>query len=112
MSSKQIARSVLNGHLVTFAYERMPPVIGYVAGMDEYHWLVLDPTSGKRRLIHKGLSPIIEIEESSSYLELDVDHLRRLEEVLAPFRRKLAERFGPDNISIRAAARLEGANPT
>lgn len=108
MSTRQIARSVLGGHKVTFAYERMEPVVGYVAGMDEYHWLVLDPKSLRRRLVHKGLAPIVDIDEEPSYLE--EKRLADLEEVIAPFRKNLSERYGPDTITNRVQSRTQGAN--
>jgi len=64
VSTKQIAWAAVNGRSVTFTTS-VGEYSGYVIGMDDYHWVVADPTENhfKTRLIHKGLAPVVTVTE-------------------------------------------------
>lgn len=89
MSTKQIARSVHDGRLVTFHIPGSENISGYVAGMDDFHWLVLTP-DGKEHLVHKSGASVVTIASQPTYAE-EVLHAD-LERVIEPFRKRLVDK--------------------
>lgn len=92
-SNKQLARTVVDGRLVTFHLPGgLEPITGYVCGMDDFHWMVVTGTLEKH-LIHKGAAPLITLSDESTFAS---EHDREsLEGVVGPFRRWVeAEFFG------------------
>lgn len=71
MSDRQIAYAATSGRKVTFTVvHQEQPIVGYVVGSDDYHWLVADP-SGEgdvvtTSLVHKGLAPVATISPVST----------------------------------------------
>lgn len=57
VSNRQLAYTVRDGRRVTFHIPNLDPVLGYLAGMDDYHWLVVTPDL-KLHLVHKGFSRV------------------------------------------------------
>lgn len=89
MSSKQLARTVLDGKQVTvWDGTSEAPVTGYLCGMDAYHWLIITPDDGEIHLIHKS-APRIKIHREKTY-SVEPSHAR-LEKVVGPFRTSLTE---------------------
>lgn len=84
MSVKQIARTVVDGRLVTFHIFDGEPICGYVAGMDDYNWLVVTP-AGDKHLVHKGSCPRTDLHDESTY-ETEPNR-EEIEKVVGPFRR-------------------------
>jgi hypothetical protein len=92
MSSKQLAKTVLDGRRVTFRFPSGEMVEGYLCGMDDYHWMVIT-SEGKKHLVHKGSASIIDLADINSYSG-ERKH-SDLERVVGPFRRFMeAEFFG------------------
>lgn len=80
MSDRQIGRAAVDGKRITFkiiasaySYE----VIGYVVGMDDYHWLVAVPQEegAGLTLVHKGSADVINIHRDPS-LEFEPPYIR------------------------------------
>ena len=91
MSTKQLARTVLDGRLLTFTPLVGEPITGYLCGMDDFHWMVVTPY-GSKHLVHKASAPVIDFGDCR-YIE-EPDH-PVLEKVVGPFRRFVeAEFFG------------------
>lgn len=89
LSDKQLARTVVLGQKVTFVVAAQEPVVGYVFGVDDYHWAVVTP-EGETTLVHKS-TPLVHIASSSTYD--DEPRREELEAMVAPFRRVVARRF-------------------
>jgi hypothetical protein len=96
MSAKQIARTVIDGKLLTFRPFATAPdftVCGYVYGMDDYHWAVVEP-SGQTHLVHKG-APVVTLGLESTFTD-EAQH-EKLEQLVGPFRRYIERNdFGRD----------------
>lgn len=84
MSTKQVARTVLDGTAITFSF---PPsdkqITGYVFGADDYHWAVVEP-NGDRHLVHKGAPIVTLLSTRKLHAEPNAE---ALEPLVAPFRR-------------------------
>lgn len=89
MSSKQLARTVLDGRQITFRVSG-EQITGYLCGMDDFHWMVVTPL-GNKHLVHKGSASVIDLADYSSY-EREPNHAL-LEEVVGPFRRYVEAKF-------------------
>lgn len=92
-TERQIYWSVRNGRRCTFRVFDDDPIIGYVAGMDRYNYLVVCPTNAgriRRLLVHKTV-PSIELHEESS-LE-DEPQRDELVAAIAPFRSWIMREF-------------------
>lgn len=89
MSSKQMARTVLDGRMVSFRWPASnAEVTGYLCGMDDFHWMVIEPSTTKH-LVHKGQTPMISFATKKTY---DGEpNKAALEQVIGPFREALAE---------------------
>ena len=84
LSTKQMARTVVDGRAVTFTLVNSVEVSGFLCGMDDYHWMVVTP-AGQRHLVHKAAAILITFADSCSYRS-EQRH-SALEEIVAPFRR-------------------------
>jgi hypothetical protein len=85
MSTKQVARTVLDGKLITFRPFPAEPtftVCGYVYGMDDYHWAVVE-SGGQTHLVHKA-APVVTMADESTF-EQESSH-ESLEKLVGPFR--------------------------
>jgi hypothetical protein len=91
VSTKQMAYTVRDGCKVTFLFEHLPSVSGYLVGMDGYHWKVITPDLDIY-LIHKA-SACVNLgklnQESSLKTEENKDEIERL---VVPFRQFLRDR--------------------
>ena len=90
MSTKQLLATVRDGRMVTFflagvSGENPGPVTisGYLAGIDDYHWLVFEPKEERLFLVHKGNVAAVEIDRESTYAS---GQTADSEKVIAPFR--------------------------
>lgn len=84
MSSKQLARTVVDGRKIALSLPYpQDKVEGYLAGMDDFHWLVLDP-NGQQHLIHKGSASRITLADEPTYQ--DEPERELLERIVGPFR--------------------------
>lgn len=92
MSTKQVAHTVVDGKLIIFRpFPTFPDftITGYVYGMDDYHWAVVEP-SGAKHLVHKG-APIFTLADESTF---DSEPLKEsLTKLVGPFRRYVEENF-------------------
>lgn len=86
MSTKQLARTVLDGRKVTFNLG-FEVVTGYLCGMDDFHWAVITPHA-QVHLVHKS-APLASIESQASYANEPTR--AALEKVVGPFRATLTE---------------------
>lgn len=83
MSTKQLARTAIDGRLVSFRFPFGSTVQGYLCGMDDFHWMIVT-SQGEKQLIHKGSASVIHLAEESTYTaEPLVDDL---EKIVGPFR--------------------------
>lgn len=98
MSSKQLARTVVHGRKVSFQFPSGQVIEGYLCGMDDFHYMVVEPVTGQKHLIHKGGACIITLADESTY---DVEpRFADLERVVAPFREYVdREYFGRQKAS-------------
>lgn len=84
MSSKQLARTAVDGRMITLIFTGVPQTIdGYLCGMDDFHLFVITPT-GKKYLVHKGSIAVVSFAEQANY-RVEPNH-RELEKVVGPFR--------------------------
>lgn len=90
MSSKQLARTVVDGKAITFRFVSGEPITGYLCGMDDFHWMVIT-SSCEKHLIHKGSASIITMADVSSY-EQEPDR-EALESIVGPFRNYVASAY-------------------
>ncbi len=88
MSSKQLARSVIEGRQVTFDTET-GTFRGYLCGMDDFHWMIVT-SNGFQLLIHKS-APVVTMGKDCTYDS--EEHKDVLEDVVAPFRRYVEETY-------------------
>jgi hypothetical protein len=87
MSTKQLARTVQDGRMVTFIHQ-VGERTGYLCGMDDFHWMIVTPEC-RTHLIHKGSAPFIDPAPDATYRsEPNVDALER---IVGPFRDYLEE---------------------
>lgn len=106
MSSKQLARTVIDGRRITLHVPGFEgPINGYLCGMDDFHWMVVTSV-GEKYLVHKASASAIHIADESTY---DSERCRgTLECVVGPFRRFVeAEFFGRQGAP---ASEMEPAN--
>lgn len=89
MSTKQISRAATDGRKLAFN-TMSTSVVGYVVGMDDYHWLVMNLISDTLALVHKGSTPTVIFMEEMLAGEGD-DLQERVREVGQPFWDSLKE---------------------
>jgi hypothetical protein len=82
-STKQIVQTVKDGRKVYFKTV-VGDISGYVAGMDDYHWMVVTPAENlTTHLVHKS-APLISLGRASTYQ--DEDTKEEMDKIIAPFR--------------------------
>lgn len=82
-TDKQIAKSVKDGKAVCVYFSDGTTLVGFVCGMDSFHWGLVDLT-GRVHLVHKS-APRVSIED----LQLDSvsgEVHEEIESVVAPYR--------------------------
>lgn len=88
MVDKQLWQALKNGQLITFLVFDGDPVTGYLAGMDDETYFVLEPQKNsffKKKFIKKYGNPMFEIHPEHSYTE-DIPFFEEMEKIIAPFR--------------------------
>jgi hypothetical protein len=88
MVDKQLWQALKNGQLITFLIFDGDPVTGYLAGMDDETYFVLEPRKNeffKKIFIKKYGNPMFEIHAEHSYTE-DIPYFDEMEKIIAPFR--------------------------
>lgn len=86
LSDKQIAQAAMRGRKVTFSFVATQPaheLVGYVVGMDSYHWMVATPvgeTPGEDpivlTLVHKSQPGMIRLHTAPT-LDTEPDETRQ-----------------------------------
>lgn len=75
-----MAYAAVDGRKVTFRLATGEPIIGYVVGMDDYHWHVAHTDASQNvvtTLVHKGLAPAVTISPHSTLVNED-SHIQGL----------------------------------
>lgn len=88
MVDKQLWQALKNGQMITFLIFDGEPVTGYLAGMDDEAYFVLEPRGTeffKKIIIQKHGTPQFEIHVDSTYHE-DIPYFEEMEKIIAPFR--------------------------
>jgi protein-tyrosine-phosphatase len=69
MSSKQLFNSVKNGQKITFTPFDTDEVVGYLAGLDEDHFFVLEPQHDgfKKKILRRATCPVYEIHDPYTF---------------------------------------------
>jgi hypothetical protein len=88
MSTKQVGRAAVDTRKLRFVMNvNIDPIVGYVVGMDDYHWLVAHQPSSPPpsiALVHKG---------STSYVDFTNTFLESEDDAFQSFARKVGESF-------------------
>lgn len=85
VSTKELGRAAVEGRRLILTFTSGARVEGYLAGMDDYHWKIVDPDGGVL-LIHKSAPEIIRISDA------DLDQAENATEIKAicdPFRKAM-----------------------
>jgi hypothetical protein len=90
MSSKQLARTVLDGRRLIFRLTSGVEVEGYLSGMDDFHWMVVT-TEGQKFLLHKGSTALIALGDESTYKSEPLHY--EMEKIIRPFREFISREF-------------------
>lgn len=90
MSSKQLARTVLDGRRLTFRLTSGTEVEGYLSGMDDFHWMVITP-QGQKYLLHKGSTALIALADEATYK--DEALFSEMEKIVRPFREFVSREY-------------------
>ena len=88
MVDKQLWQALKNGQLITFLVFDGDPVTGYLAGMDDETYFVLQPQKNsffKKIIIQKHGTPQMEIHQDQTYSE-ELPYFEEMERIIAPFR--------------------------
>lgn len=93
ISTKEFERAAAEGRMVTLRRNESIERRGYVAGMDDYHWRLVD-TSGAVMLCHKALWPEVYFSSQPTLDDEPEDVRNRIIEVSQSFRRRCAEKLG------------------
>lgn len=88
MMLRQLYQTVKSGQQVTFSVFDDDPITGYLAGIDDEHFFVLEPTSDRlkfhKKVIREACCPVFRIHPTPSYKdELAVEEMDR---IISPFR--------------------------
>lgn len=86
MTLSQLGRTVLRGQRITVWLPEGEDVTGYLAGMDDDCWLILDPEGEQLRqyLVRKPTSPVLEIHAERTYAQEPLH--REMEVIIVHFR--------------------------
>lgn len=76
MTLSQLGRTVLRGQRITVWLPEGEFVSGYLAGMDDEAWFILEPENGKLRqyLIRRPTVPVLEIHAERTYAQEPLHH--------------------------------------
>lgn len=102
MSKKQLYNSVKNGQRITFRIFDSDDVTGYLAGIDESYFFVLEPEheSFKKKIIRHDGSPVFEIHEAHSYEEEPA--YTEMDEIIHKFRTWVMRRVFAQGPSVQS----------
>lgn len=84
MSTKQMAQTVKDGRAVTLEFAEGQTLHGYLAGMDDYYWLVVDPDTAGITLVRKGAVGAVVFDAEAGYLSAPA--YSKIEPIIRPFR--------------------------
>jgi hypothetical protein len=93
LSRRQLGRAAVDGRAITFFLTRDWSISGYLVGMDDFHWFIVDLEQGSTLLLHKGLIPCLAI-NSDPTLQ-GSPHEARVMAVGSKFLNYCAESFAP-----------------
>ena len=102
VSTKQLARAVSEGRLIT-CRTSVGDVTGYLCGMDDYHFVVITP-AGRQVMVHKAQAPIVVLHSESTYSE--EQNIVSLETIVGPFRQYVEKTYLGRATSIPRAEEL------
>lgn len=90
MSRRQLEQAVLAGRRLTIRGDGGWTVTGYLAGLDDYHYLIVSDEGGVRqtRLVHKS-APLVDVDVTPTY---DLHRTEWLESIIGPFREAIINR--------------------
>lgn len=98
MSEKQLQQTVRRGRKVTFLIFDGEPITGYLAGMDDEYYLVLEPdpvgNTFKRWMVTRSCNPAFELHEEETY-QNEKCHVV-MDEIIGPFRGWISARRNSD----------------
>lgn len=84
MSNKQVAYAATTGHKITFQLGHdKPDVCGYVVGMDDYHWLVVEPQGDllNKVIVSKGNTVALRLSPAPTLADEDPAALVAITEI-------------------------------
>lgn len=93
ISTKEFERAAYEGRRVTLRRNESIERQGYVAGMDDYHWKLVDVT-GAVALFHKALWPEVYFSPHPTLDSEPEDVRNHVIEVSQSFRKHCAEKLG------------------
>lgn len=88
VSERQIAFAVRDGKAVTAMLPDGRGLRGYVIGIDDYHWVIIEPDTEQVHLVHKS-SPVLSIAKDST---LDGEP-KAIKEACSSFRSKVTQEY-------------------
>lgn len=94
MSTSQMTYAALDTRRVTAHIMPEFTIEGYLAGMDDFHWLIVD-TDGGLTLVHKS-APVVRIARGSTYDEETEAARCLMDPILQPFIKSLQRMRGRD----------------
>jgi len=86
-----MAQTVKDGREVTLDFVSGAVITGYLAGMDDYYWLVFDIESNELVLVRKGAVSVVRFSNGLSYQAFAGK--ARLEPIIRPFRDYVLKTF-------------------
>lgn len=87
MTRRQLFQTVKSGQRITFSVFDADPVTGYLAGIDDDHFFVLEPQHDRgfhKKIIREGCCPVFLIHPEASYD--DEPEKEEMDVIIRPFR--------------------------
>lgn len=89
MEERQLAQSVIYGRKITFLIFDGEPVEGYLAGLSDNYFYVLEPTNDveigfRRKIVNRACNPAFEMHDEITYPN-EPNHAK-MDEIIRPFR--------------------------
>lgn len=90
MTLRQLYQTVKSGQQVTFSVFDDDPVTGYLAGIDDEHYFVLEPVHGKnefhKKIIRKACCPVFKLHSGTSYRHEPEELRDIMDPIIVPFK--------------------------
>lgn len=106
MTRRQLFQTVKSGQRITFSVFDADPVTGYLAGIDDDHFFVLEPEHNSgfhKKVIREGCCPVFLIHPEPSFD--DEPDKEEMERIISPFRSwVLSQIYGQKSRSERDVA--------